>query len=601
MFLHRHSRRNSFALAAALLFSALAHAQVDLTGDWAVRIHEDQAWRGPGAEIGEYEGLPLSPAGRMKALSWNASSVTMPERQCNPLPADDFTDISGMRIWKEVDPVSQKVIAWHEYTEWQAQERMIWMDDRPHPSPYAPHTWQGFSTGKWEGNQLAINTTHLKTAMYERHGLFRSDVGGLFERWIRHGNYMTVMLIITDPVYLSEPFIRTRNYELSLSQQLSGYSCVPAAEIANRPVGYVPHYLPGKNPFVLNGNVRYKVPEVALPGGPETMYPEFLAKMKDPAAKVSMPFPATKPMAIAVPPQSETDITVLPVQGSVYLLAGEGANITVHVGESSITVVDTESSRMTGKILEAIRKISPKPIRFVINTTFDTDHTGGNAEISKAGESVGGSNIDRDLGAAAVSSAEVIAHENVLNRLSAPTGGKPLLPSAAWPTETYATPKYELFDGEAIQIIHIPSAHTDGDSIVFFRRSDVISTGDIFSTETYPVIDLANGGSIAGEIAALNRLIDLTVPRDKQEGGTYVIPGHGRVADEADLVEYRDMVTILRDRIADLIRQGKSLAEVKAAQPTADYDPRYSLASNPWNKDKFIEAVYAGLSQAKAK
>ena len=126
----------------------------------------------------------------------------MPERQCNPLPADDFTDISGMRIWKEVDPVSQKVIAWHEYTEWQAQERMIWMDDRPHPSPYAPHTWQGFSTGKWEGNQLAINTTHLKTAMYERHGLFRSDVGGLFERWIRHGNYMTVMLIITDPVYL---------------------------------------------------------------------------------------------------------------------------------------------------------------------------------------------------------------------------------------------------------------------------------------------------------------------------------------------------------------------------------------------------------------
>jgi glyoxylase-like metal-dependent hydrolase (beta-lactamase superfamily II) len=270
----------------------------------------------------------------------------------------------------------------------------------------------------------------------------------------------------------------------------------------------------------------------------------------------------------------------------------------MHVGESSVTVVDTESSRISGKILEAIKKITPKPIRFVINTTFDLDHTGGNAEIAKAGDSVGGSNIDRDLGAAATSGAEIIAQENVLNRLSAPTGGKSLLPSSAWPTETFATPKYEFFDGEAIQIIHIPSAHTDGDSIVFFRRSDVISTGDIFSTETYPVIDLADGGSIAGEIAALNRLIDLTVPRDKQEGGTYVIPGHGRIADEADLVEYRDMVTILRDRIADLIRQGKSLADVKAAQPTADYDPRYSLPSNPWNKDKFIEAVYADLSKA---
>jgi len=221
-----------------LIVSArFAFSQVDLSGDWAVRIHEDQAWRGPGAEIGEYEGLPLSPAGHIKASTWSAASLTLPERQCNPLPADDFTDISGMRIWKEVDPATQQIIAWHEYTEWQAQERVIWMDGRPHPSEYAPHTWQGFSTGKWEGNQLAITTTHLKMAMYERHGLFRSDIGTLFERWIRHGNYLTVMLIISDPVYLAEPFIRTRNYELSLNQQLGGYSCAPAAEIANRPQG----------------------------------------------------------------------------------------------------------------------------------------------------------------------------------------------------------------------------------------------------------------------------------------------------------------------------------------------------------------------------
>ena len=177
------------------------------------------------------------------------------------------------------------------------------MDGRPHPSEYAPHTWQGFSTGKWEGNQLAITTTHLKMAMYERHGLFRSDTGTLFERWIRHGNYFTVMLIITDPVYLAEPFIRTRNYELSLSQNLGGYSCVPAAEIANRPEGFVPHYLPGKNPFLSNGTERFGLPEVALKGGPESMYPEFDAKLKDPSASVSMPFPATK----ATVPRNESN------------------------------------------------------------------------------------------------------------------------------------------------------------------------------------------------------------------------------------------------------------------------------------------------------
>jgi hypothetical protein len=146
-----HMRMAKTGLLILLTLSArAAFGQVDLSGDWAVRIHEDQAWRGPGAELGEYEGLPLSAAGRMKAMSWSASSVTVPERQCNPLPADDFTDISGMRIWKETDPATQQVIAWHEYTEWQAQERTIWMDGRPHPPENAPHTWQGFSTGKWE-------------------------------------------------------------------------------------------------------------------------------------------------------------------------------------------------------------------------------------------------------------------------------------------------------------------------------------------------------------------------------------------------------------------------------------------------------------------
>ncbi len=460
------------ALLVALTFSSGSlFAQIDLTGDWAVRIHEDQPWRGPGAEIGEYEGLPLSAAGRMKASSWNASSITLPERQCNPLPADDFTDISGMRIWKEVDPATQQVIAWHEHTDWQAQERVIWMDNRPHPSEHAAHTWQGFSTGKWEGNQLAITTTHLKEAMYERHGIFRSDIGTLFERWIRHGNYLTVMLIITDPVYLAEPFIRTRNYELSLTQQLGGYSCTPAEEIAGRKEGYVPHYLPGKNPFLTNATTRYGVPAIAVVGGPETMYPEFEAKLKNPSAASVQPTgnpPEAKQPAPQPPDFDKVEIEVLPVQGSVYMLVGAGANTTVQVGEYSVTVVDTQFAPLSGKILTAIRKLSNKPIRYVINTNSDPDHTGGNAEIAKAAVSIGGSNVGRDLGAAATMGASIIAQENVLKRMSVPAGVQAKVPVAAWPTDTYATPKYELFDGEAIQIIHEPAAHTDGDSIVFF-------------------------------------------------------------------------------------------------------------------------------------
>ena len=579
-------------------------AQVDLSGDWAVRIHEDQPWRGPGAELGEYEGIPLNEAGRLKASSWNASLNTLPERQCEPLPADDFTDISGMRIWKEVDPDTQQVIAWHEHTEYKAQERTIWMDGRPHPSEYAPHTWQGFSTGKWEGNQLVVTTTHLKMAAFERVGIFRSDRGTLLERWIRHGNVLTVMLIITDTVYLAEPFIRTRNYELTLSQELGGYSCIPAAEIANRPEGFVPHYLPGKNPFLLNATTRFGVPELAVRGGPETMYPEFQLRLKNASSssngiaetrKTQVPPPQT---LVATQPDLDGDnITVLRVQGNVYLLAGRLGNTTVQVGEHSVIVVDPQPEPLSTKILAAIRQISNKPIRFVINTNFHQDRTGGNEEIAKAGSSIGGSNIKRDLGDAATAGAAIIAHENVLKRMSAPTGGIAPVAFANWPTESFATPKYEFFNGEGIQVIHEPAAHTDGDSIVFFRQSDVISAGDVFSTVGYPVIDRQNGGSINGIIRALNHLIDLTIPRDKQEGGTYVIPGKGRICDEADVVEYRDMVTIIRDRIADLIEQRMTLEQVKAARPTLDYDGRYGAPTASWTKDMFIEAIYADLGR----
>ena len=169
-----------------------------------------------------------------------------------------------------------------------------------------------------------------------------------------------------------------------------------------------------------------------------------------------------------------------------------------------------------------------------------------------------------------------------------------MVPTSAWPTETYATDEYEVVNGEGVQIFHEPAAHADGDSLVYFRRSDVISTGDIFSTVSYPVIDLRNGGTINGVIAGLNHILDLAIPKDKQEGGTYIIPGHGRVCDEADVLEYRDMVTIIRDRVLDLIKKGMTLEQITAAKPTLDYDGRYNATF--WTTDMFVEAVYRSLN-----
>jgi glyoxylase-like metal-dependent hydrolase (beta-lactamase superfamily II) len=291
-------------------------------------------------------------------------------------------------------------------------------------------------------------------------------------------------------------------------------------------------------------------------------------------------------------------ITTLPVQGNVYFIAGAGGNITVQVGDDSVLVVDSEYAPLSAKILAAIKQISKKPIRYLINTSFDADHTGGNAEIAAAGSQI----VGRDpADGGKPPGAPIIAEEHVLKHMSAPTGAKASAPFEAWPTDTYATPDYELFNGEGIQILHEPAAHTDGDSIVFFRRSDVISAGDIFSTVTYPVIDRKNGGSINGTIAALNHLIKLSIPKAKEEGGTYVIPGHGRICDRADVVEYRDMVTIIRDRIKSMINDRMTLVQIKASQPTLDYDARYGATTPNWSKDMFIDAVYADLISATSK
>jgi glyoxylase-like metal-dependent hydrolase (beta-lactamase superfamily II) len=267
------------------------------------------------------------------------------------------------------------------------------------------------------------------------------------------------------------------------------------------------------------------------------------------------------------------------VQGNVHLIIGAGANVAVQVGEEGVLVVDTGARASREALLAAIRRLSDGPIRWIVNTTSDLDHTGGNETVSQAGMTVNGN------------PAAIISHENVLARMTAENR-----PVTEIPLNTFFESGRDFyFNGEAVFLHHTP-AHTDGDVVVHFRGSDVLVAGDVFITTHYPVIDLAAGGSVDGFIRALNLMLDLAVPKYLQEGGTYVIPGHGRVGDEADILTFRDMLFIVRARIADLVAQGKSLEQVIAAKPALDYDLRYGNDGTDWTSDDFVAAIYRDLT-----
>jgi glyoxylase-like metal-dependent hydrolase (beta-lactamase superfamily II) len=458
----------------------------------------------------------------------------------------------------------------------------------------APHTWAGFSTGVWEGEMLTVFTTHFKVGWIQRNGVAHSDQATMTEHFMRHGDVLTVVTIVDDPIYLEEPFIRSTNWVLNPTQELSRSQIDVVDEIAGQPKGYVPHYLPGSSGAQLKLSEfasKHRLPPEAARGGAETTYPEYQMTLQ---RLMSSPGAGSRPPPAVVTPRApvrkvETrepePIHLVPVQGNVYMLVGAGANMTVQIGDEGVLLVDAGTRGTSEQVLAAIRRVTDKPVRLIIDTHYDPDHIGGNEAIAKTGKWLGG-NAPGNSGLT-LSGARVIAHERVLARMSAPTGRQAPLPFAAWPTETFFGADKEIFfNNEAIQLLHQPAAHSDGDVVVFFRRSDVIVAGDIFDTTRFPVIDVARGGSLQGTINALNRIVELAIPKDKEEGGTYVIPGHGRLTDEADLVEYRDMVTIVRDRIQDLIRKGMTLAQVKAAGPTMDYDGRYG------SPDAFIEAVH---------
>jgi cyclase len=287
---------------------------------------------------------------------------------------------------------------------------------------------------------------------------------------------------------------------------------------------------------------------------------------------------------------AQSVIETLPVQGQVHLIAGAGGNVTVLDGPEGVMLVDAGRMESSDGLLRAVRALTPRPIHFIINTNANSDHVGGNSAVAKAGRPAPGSNQS------AYKEAPIYAHENVLNRVSTADGTRPAFELSFWPTVTFFTQKRSLyFNGEPIELLWQRAAHSDGDLFVFFRRSDVVSVGDVMSTETFPVIDLARGGSVQGIIDSLNRIIDMTIPRMNQMDGTRVVPGHGRICNEADVVEYRDMVTIVRDRVAALVDQGKSLEQVQSARPAYEYEPLYRSSDTAWTASMFVEAVYQTL------
>lgn len=316
-------------------------------------------------------------------------------------------------------------------------------------------------------------------------------------------------------------------------------------------------------------------------------------------------------------------IGFLPLRGNIYVLTGAGPNIVASVGKDGVLLVDSGPAEIAERVLASVRELSrrvtaapapqrpcvgvsqgcswwassellpttagpraPRPIIGIVNTSDDPDHIGGNAVIAAAGRTYGVRNID-----ATMPGAWVVAHENVSLRLS--KGGQQALVA----NETYfgGEKKLNFVNGEGVVIAHPPSAHTDGDSLVYFRGSDVVAAGDILDMTRYPVIDLSRGGSIDGTVDALNWLLDVAVVEHMMEGGTLIVPGHGRMTDAADVAYYRDMVTIMRDRVREMIRRGMTLETIKAARLTRDYDGRFGKSPS-WTPDMFVEAIYHSLS-----
>jgi glyoxylase-like metal-dependent hydrolase (beta-lactamase superfamily II) len=622
-----------WALALVMFGTIPAFAQIDFAGEWVVRSHED-----PGQPpLGDYLGIPFNEAGRQRAETSAESIWGTPEYQCRPHSAPHvWRGVGGARIMKEIDPLTRELTAYH-VQHWRSLDRVIYVDGRPHPPAWAPHSWTGFSTGKWVGNTLVVTTTHLKDGYLKRSGPQTTDMYTMTEYISRYGDILTILMIVDDPIYLAEPFIQSTTYQLDPNAQVRLEPCTTSFdENGGSDPHFVPHYLPGKNEFLTEWLERDNwIPVEPTRGGVNTIYPGYRAGAT-PMAAVPVSRSAVVPdQKNRAQSPKDGEVHIMPVQGNVYMLIADGSNIAVSVGPDGAAMVDTGPAHMTDKILAAVKQLiatagaprmntcsgvncatspfgwtspymasvigspaPPKPLRYIFNTGVGAEHTSGNQKLAASGfypRGGGNAGAVANIG----NEAMVIAHENVLQRMTGGVG-KNAVPEGLWPSDTFFRPFYKLseyFNGEPIVAYHMPKAHTDADSVVYFRHSEVIAAGDVFSTVSYPEIDVDKGGSIQGSIAALNSLIDLGVPEARSQGGTWIIPGHGRLSDTADVASYRNMLVMIRDRVQDMIKRGLTLQQIKTARPTLDFDGRYGATTGSWTTDMFVEAVYRSLTQ----
>ena len=605
---------------------------IDLTGTWRKVGQEDNHERGSGPDPGEYWGLPLNDAARMRSDTYNEEWVTTSYiLQCRPHPVGyQPLGPDPMRIEKLEDPVNRQLVAYRVAYDETPGDRMIWLDGRPHPSQYAEHSWEGFSTGRFDGDTLVIDTTHIKEGFHRRNGVPSSFRATVVEHVTLDEPYMTWVVTTFDPDYLTEPVVRSVTYIRAPTVQIPPYPCASQQELF-RPEDLatmrVPTFLVGENPFLTEVAFKYMVPIEGVRGGAETLYPEWRSKgmaLKPPAAQYTLkPVYNDESAHVAERANAQPKTTpkydkveAIHASGNVYMIAGAGANIAASVGGDGVVLVDSGVAEAADKVMDAIKDINktyrppdrpnsaspyantwqathafaPTTIRMILDTNMNPDHVGGSEKIADSNmfEALGVEGQDE------LASEVIFAHENVARRLTAAKAPPRIIPG-----NTYFSGKYmvhRFINNEAIQLYYMANAITDGDSIVWFRRSDVIATGDIYNSDIYPPIDIDKGGSIDGEITALNRLADMCVVEFMSQGGTTLIPGHGWISDAADLEYYKDMLSIIRLRIQGMIKKGMTLQQVKAAKPTLDYDPLYGR--EPGVTDRFVEAVYRSLSSS---
>ena len=643
--------------AIALLFVALAAALLnvrtsaqgggarppDIAGEWRLDQGED-----PGQpSLSDYLGLAFNEAGRMRADTTPESIWGTPEYQCRPHSAPhQWRGVGGTRILKELDPISRDIVGFR-LQFMRSLDRPIYLDNRPPPPAYAPHSWSGFSTGQWEGQTLKVTTTHLKDGFLKRGGPQTSDMLTMTEYITRHDDIMTIVQMVDDPIYLDEPYVLSITYSYDPSAGPATENCSGSAFAENGGTDrhHVPHFLPGQNSgigeFLKTENW---IPLEAARGGVKTIYPEYRAVLAGTSTTANITVPVSRSandVAKRIADQSPRDgqVHILPVQGNIFMLVADGTNITASVGKDGIAVVNSGTAQMADKVLTALSELAkatvapptpnscfgancpsafgspawsspyfnalvtaprnPPGMRYVINTSAAPEHVGANDKLAAAaafrrgGGQSGFGTATRDLG----TTATIVASEGVLAAMSSPPGKAAPAPSAAWPSETFFDEFHKLSEyvnGEPVILYRAPG-NTDSDSFVFFRHSEVISAGNLMSTISYPLIDVDRGGTINGVIDGLNHILDLAVAEYRAQGGTWIIPGRGRLCDTADVASYRNMLVMIRDRIRDLKKKGMTLEQVRAARPTLDFDGRYGATTGAWTTDMFVSAVYRTL------